>query len=94
VQPLAYGEQLPSIDGLLTLFTGEKTTLAPTEGQVIAISLWASWCPGSLKVTEDLNRLAEKGFRSIALNLDENIESAQATVKKFCWDALEHIHVG
>ena len=57
VQPLSVGQPLPIIEGLTGLFD-KDATLTFKQGQVQAITLWASWCGGSLRATEELNALA------------------------------------
>jgi thiol-disulfide isomerase/thioredoxin len=63
------------------------------------ISLWASWCAGSLRTTEELNALAQsaKGNEAAAfysISFDEALGAAQKVCDQNSWLSLTHLHVG
>lgn len=56
------------------------------------VSLWATNCLASLKITQAINEIGTKDVRLIALNLDEAVETGLKEAKQ--WTSMEHFHVG
>ena len=44
VQPVSIGSQFSTVEGLVDLFKGTKSTLEHVSGQVILVNFWATWC--------------------------------------------------
>jgi thiol-disulfide isomerase/thioredoxin len=67
---------------------GETTSedLQKYKGQVVYVDFWASWCVPCAHSFPFLNeihqQLKDKGLQIIAINMDENIEDAQAFLEK------------
>lgn len=61
--------------------------LNQTNGQVIYVDFWASWCPPCVKSFPFLNQLEahlkSQGFQVIGINLDEDIEDAKTFLEKY-----------
>lgn len=57
-----------------------------TEGKVVLVDFWASWCApckASFSMLAKLNRdLGPKGFQVVAVGIDEKTSAAEAFVKK------------
>lgn len=99
VQPLSVGEPLPALEGMMGLFDKDLTGITAKQGQVQVISLWASWCAGSLRTTEELNALSTSAKGNDAavfysVNFDEAAGAAQKICDQNNWLSLKHLHVG
>jgi len=74
--PPATGQVAPPVAG--TLLDGTAFDLASMRGQVVLVDFWATWCePCKLSMPRYValeKKLAGKGFRMLAVSVDEDAE--------------------
>jgi thiol-disulfide isomerase/thioredoxin len=80
-------KQLPE-DVQLIGIDAKKIKLQDFHGKVLLVNFWATWCGPCMKEMPDLyslqKRYESKGFKIIAINLDDDLkEAVQALEKKF-----------
>ena len=73
------GDKAPNFT--LKTLDGKKThTMKDFNGKVVLLNLWASWCKGCKKEMPEFISLQKhntKGFRLVAVNLDDSEEKAE-----------------
>ena len=71
-------------DFTLTDMEGQQVSLSQYRGKIVILNFWATWCPPCREEMPSMEALyqkfKERGFVMLAVNVDENGESA---VKKF-----------
>ena len=72
---------IPAPDFSLPTRAGEAVTLSSLKGKVVLVDFWASWCEPCKKSFPWLkkmnDRLADKGFAVVAINLDKDRDKAE-----------------
>jgi len=78
------GQQAPECPAALT-GTGDKLDISAYKNKVVLIDFWATWCPPCQKSMPFFNELHNQnlkaGFEIIAINVDENSETAKEFLK-------------
>jgi cytochrome c biogenesis protein CcmG/thiol:disulfide interchange protein DsbE len=79
------GRQAPAFS--LTLFSGEKISLAELRGKVVFINYWASWCPPCIAEAKELEatwrQLKDKDVVFIGVEIQDTEANGRAFVKEF-----------
>ena len=70
--------------------SGTVHDLSALADSVVLVNFWASWCPPCLTEMPSLDRLAERladrGFRVLAVNVGEDPRRAQATLERLGYE--------
>ncbi|WP_428087634.1 TlpA disulfide reductase family protein [Candidatus Thioglobus sp.] len=94
---LAFGEPVlkpytkkQSIALSLNNLAAEAVDLNQFKGQVVLLNFWASWCKPCVKEIPSLvrlnNKLAQKNFKIITINVGESKQQIEAFMKKVTFD--------
>lgn len=79
------GDSVPDCS-LTSLDSTAPISIKSTAGEVVYLDFWASWCGPCAKSFPFMNELSkkykDKGFKIVAVNLDENIDDAKAFLAK------------
>jgi thiol-disulfide isomerase/thioredoxin len=78
------GQQTPDCPSALTE-SGDKLALSAYKNKVVLIDFWATWCPPCQKSMPFFNELRNQylkdGFEIVAINVDEDSETAREFLK-------------
>ncbi|OGQ17506.1 MAG: hypothetical protein A3B70_00980 [Deltaproteobacteria bacterium RIFCSPHIGHO2_02_FULL_40_11] len=81
---LKKGELPPDLE--LQDLEGKLDKISNYKGKVVLINFWASWCPPCIIEMPSLvsahQKLRDRGFEILAINLDEKKEAAQKVIQK------------
>ena len=79
-------ETLDTYDWQLETLEGEKVNLSSSEGKVMLINFWATWCPPCVEEIPMLNRLSEKmqdtNFELLSVNFGQEKPTISEFLKK------------
>ncbi len=71
---------------LTTIATGKNYSFQESQGKVLYVDFWTSWCPPCAKSFPYMNELhhdlSDKGLEVVVVNLDEQMEDAKAFLAK------------
>ena len=88
------------VSNLINLITGEKVDYAHSQGEVVLIDVWATWCGPCQKPMSHNQEMLERNeenwngkVRILGLSVDEEIESIKQRVEEKKWNKIEHYQV-
>lgn len=79
------GRPAPSFS--LTLFSGEKLSLADLRGKVVFLNFWASWCPPCIAEAKELEaawrQVKDRDIVFVGVEIQDTEANGRAFVKEF-----------
>ena len=86
VLAIAIGDAAPAC-ALSTIGESQNIDLSQYKGKVVYVDFWASWCGPCAKsfpfLNEMHNQLKDQGLQIVGVNLDENVDDANAFLAKY-----------